>query len=147
MRIQHTQQLPTGGRLMALDHGRRTIGIAISDAQRRMAQPLSTIRYTKLTQAIAELTAIISQHQPAGLIIGYPLQLDGSEGPRCQSVRAFVRTLEAQISLPMLLWDERLSSAAARDALADAGLGGRAIAQRVDAAAAALILESLLAQL
>lgn len=129
---------------MALDHGKKTIGVAISDAERRLAQPVSTIQRTKLMQDIAQLGQLMAEYQPAALIIGYPLNMDGSEGPRCQSVRAFVRELEQHIDRPMLLWDERHSSNAAQEQMIDAGIRAAKREYKIDAAAAAVILESLL---
>lgn len=145
MLIATKEELPASGRLMALDHGSKTIGVAISDAERRMAQPVETIMCKKFLVDVERLKQLIAAHQPTALIIGYPLNMDGSEGPRCQSVRAFVRNLEAHIDLPMLMWDERLSSAAAEDAMKDAQIRAAQRHAKRDAAAAAMILESLLA--
>lgn len=137
-------QLPPKGRLLALDHGRKTIGLAISDVERGIATPLETLRTTKFSRDIEALHRIITQHHICALVIGYPLNLDGSEGPRCQSVRAFVRNLEAHIALPMLLWDERLSSAAADDAMLEANLSREARREKIDKVAASFFLQSLL---
>ena len=147
MLIKNSDELLASGRLMGLDHGSKTIGVAITDAERRMAQPVETIRCKKFAVDVTRLKALIDEHQPVALIIGYPLNMDGSEGPRCQSVRAFVRNLESHIDLPMLMWDERLSSAAAEDAMKDAELRTAQRHAKRDAAAAAMILESLLAHL
>lgn len=147
MLIASLSDIPSTGRLLGLDHGSKTIGIAVTDANRSMAQPLSTIRRTKFSADLQALQAVIGEYQPAALIIGYPLNMDGSEGSRCQSVRAFVRNLEAHIHLPMLLWDERLSSSAAQEKLIDAEIRTAKRSEKIDAAAAAMILESLLAHL
>lgn len=132
---------------MALDHGSKTIGVAISDVQRRLARPVETILRGKFSQDAGRIKALIKQHQPVAIIVGYPLHMDGAIGARCQSVRAFVRNLQDHeaVSLPVLLWDERLSSAAAQEKLRDAGLKAARRTSKIDAAAAALILENLLA--
>ena len=142
--IADATELPATGRLMGLDHGSKTIGIAITDVERRMAQPVTTIRKNKFSVDMAELNALIATHQPAALIIGYPLNVDGSEGPRCQSVRAFVRNMEDHCDLPMLLWDERHSSQEADKIMMMAAMSSGKRKTRIDSAAATVILESFL---
>lgn len=132
------------GRLAGLDHGAKTIGLSISDANWSLATPVTTIRRTKFANDMAELIKIITERGIGGLVIGYPLNMDGTEGPRCQSVRAFIRNLEDHCPLPMLLWDERLSSSAAEDAMMEAGMRHEARKDKRDAAAATLILQSML---
>ncbi|MCI5049433.1 MAG: Holliday junction resolvase RuvX [Rickettsiales bacterium] len=132
------------GRLLGLDHGSKTIGIALSDAERQIATPLETIKKTKFSQDIERLNSLIAEHSIAGLIVGYPLNMDGSEGPRCQSVRAFVRNLEEHTPLPILLSDERLSSFAADEAMLEADLSREKRAQHIDKVAASVILQGVL---
>lgn len=129
-----------GQALLGLDPGTRTIGIAISDAGWSLAQPVETLRRAKMTHDAAILKALIDKEQIAGLVIGMPYNMDGSAGPRAQSVRAFRRALAEHIDAPMLFWDERLSSDAATDTLRAAGHTARQRQDRVDAAAAAHIL-------
>lgn len=132
------------GRLAGLDHGSKTIGIAISDAGWKLAVPVTTIKRTKFAHDMKELMKILAERGVGGLVIGYPLNMDGTEGPRCQSVRAFIRNLEDHCELPMLLWDERLSSSAAEDAMIAAGLNHTTRKDKRDAAAATLILQGML---
>lgn len=137
--------LPADGRLMGLDHGSKTIGVALSDARRTLASPLETINRSSFSADSARLGAVIAQEKVAGLVVGYPLNMDGSEGPRCQSVRAFVRNLEGHFNLPILLWDERLSSSAATDAMITLGIRAARRDGKVDKIAATLILQGMLA--
>ena len=142
--IKTRNELAATGRPMGLDHGTKTIGVAITDSERRMAQPVETIACKKFSIDVERLKALIAEHQPVALIIGYPLNMDGSAGPRCQSVRAFVRNLEQHTDLPMLLWDERLSSSAAHDRMIEADIRAARRADKIDSAAAAMILENLI---
>ena len=130
--------------LLGLDPGTRTIGVAISDAGWVLAQPVETLRRTKMAVDTGVLKALIDKERIAGLVIGMPYNMDGTAGPRAQSVRAFRRTLAAHIDLPMLFWDERLSSEAAIEALREAGHGAGQRQSRIDAAAAAHILSDCL---
>ncbi len=139
-----TAALPPRGRLLALDHGSKTIGLAISDVERSIASPLDIIRKKKFSADLEQLQRILAEHAVCGLVIGYPLNLDGSEGSRCQSVRAFVRNLEQHIDLPMLLWDERFSSTAANDAMLEADLSRTSRKDKIDKVAASVFLQSLL---
>lgn len=132
------------GVLLGLDPGTKTIGVAISDVDRSLASPLTTIRRTKFSQDAAALVDIIAREVVSGLVIGMPFNMDGTAGPRAQSVRAFRRTLAEHIDLPMLFWDERLSSEAAGDALREAGKTNRQREAMIDAAAAAHILSDCL---
>jgi putative Holliday junction resolvase len=145
--------LPREGRLMALDVGTKTIGVATSDVLRSLATPLTTLKRGKLAPDLAALADLASKHEAKALVIGLPLNMDGSEGPRCQSVRQFAANLEKHgpprlASLPVLLQDERLSTAAVtRGMIDDYDMSRAKRAERVDAAAAAWILESALARL
>src|ERR1044071_8322768 len=141
------------GRLMALDLGTKTIGIATSDVRRTLATPLMTLKRSKLATDLGALGALAAKYQIKALAIGLPLNMDGSEGPRCQSVRQFAANVEkhgppALSALPIVLQDERLSTAAVtRGMSGDYDMTPARRAERVDAAAAAWILESALARL
>lgn len=141
------------GRLMALDVGSKTIGIATSDALRMLATPLTTIRRVKLAADLAALADLTRKHEVKALAIGLPLNMDGTEGPRCQSIRQFAANIAAHgapalAALPIVLQDERMSTAAVtRGMIDDYDMSRAKRAERVDAAAAAWILESALARL
>lgn len=147
------KSLVPDGRLMALDVGARTIGVATSDPLRMLATPLLTLKRSKLAADLAALAALAQKHEIKALAIGLPLNMDGSEGPRCQSVRQFAANIAnhgppALATLPILLQDERLSTAAVtRGMIEDYDMSRAKRAERVDAAAAAWILESALARL
>jgi len=130
--------------LLALDVSKRAVGVAGADASWRLATPLRTIRRRRLEQDLAALSEVIRERGAAVLVIGWPLNMDGSEGPRCQSVRAFTDRLDAALSLPMLLWDERLTTFAAEEAADQTGLRGSRRAAALDALAAATILQDTL---
>lgn len=134
-------------RLIGIDLGTKTIGLALSDVERRIASPLETIRRTTFTKDAARLLELADKHEVAALVIGLPLNMDGSEGPRVQSTRAFVRNLGAKTAKPFIYWDERLSTAAVtRELLAqDASRAKRA--EVVDRMAAAFILQGALDRL
>src|SRR5579884_4307228 len=132
--------LPDGGKLLGLDVGTKTIGIAICDAGWHFAGPSETIRRTKFTQDLASLRRIIEHEHALGLVIGLPLNMDGSDSPRTQSVRAFARNL-APLELPILLWDERWSTQAVERAMIEADVSRARRAEKVDALAAAHILQ------
>ncbi len=141
------ERLPQGARLLGLDLGEKTIGLAISDRNHRVASPLETLRRAKFTQDAAALAAICAERRVGGLVLGLPVNMDGSEGPRCQSVRQFARNLEtvAGFELPIGFWDERLSTAAVERLLVDeADMSRRRRAQVVDKMAAAYILQGAL---
>jgi putative holliday junction resolvase len=131
-------------RLLGLDLGTKTVGLALSDVTRRIATPLETIRRTKFTADAARLLAICATHGVGGLVVGLPLNLDGSEGPRSQSTRAFVRNLAQLTELAIAFWDERLSTAAAERALLEADTSRKRRAELIDKAAAAYILQGAL---
>jgi putative holliday junction resolvase len=141
------------GRLMALDVGSKTIGLATSDALRMLATPLETLRRGKLAADLGKLAELARRHEIVALVVGLPLNMDGSEGPRCQSVRQFVANVARHgppqlAGLPVVLQDERLSTAAVtRGMIEDYDMSRAKRAERVDAAAAAWILESALARL
>jgi len=133
-------ELPSGGKLAGLDVGTRTIGIASCDAQWSFAGPVETIRRTKFTADLERLRAFAGANAIAGLVVGLPLNMDGTDSPRTQSVRAFARNLQP-LSLPVLLWDERWSTQAVERAMIDADVSRARRAEKVDALAAAHILQ------
>lgn len=132
-----------GGKLVGLDVGTRTIGMALCDPGWHFAGPGETIRRTKFTQDLASLRRIVDHEDAAGLVVGLPLNMDGSDSPRTQSVRAFARNL-APLELPILLWDERWSTQAVQRAMIEADVSRARRAEKVDALAAAHILQGAL---
>jgi putative Holliday junction resolvase len=134
------ESLPHGGKLAGLDVGTKTIGLAICDAGWHFAGPSETLRRTKFTADLAALRVFIGREHVAGLVIGLPLSMDGNDSPRTQSVRAFARNLAA-LELPILLWDERWSTAAVERAMIAADVSRAKRAEKVDALAAAHILQ------
>ncbi len=141
------ERLMRDERLLGLDVGTKTIGLALSDVMRRIATPLETIRRTKFSADAVRLLDVAKQHGVGGLVIGFPANLDGSEGPRAQSTRAFARNLAALTDLPMAFWDERLSTAAAERALLEADASRKRRAELIDKMAAAYILQGALDRL
>lgn len=129
-----------GGRLVGLDVGTKTIGLATCDAGWSYATAAGTIRRTKFTTDLEALRAFNTRHGIVGLVVGLPLNLDGSDSPRTQSVRAFARNL-APLELPLLLWDERWSTVAVERAMIEADMSRAKRAEKVDAHAAAHILQ------
>ena len=137
--------LPMGKRLMGLDVGDKTIGVALSDALLMTASPIEVIRRTKFTADAEKLIILIRAREAAGIVVGLPVNMDGSEGPRCQSVRQFATNLLEKIDLPVTFWDERLSTAAVERMLVDEMDVSRARRREVvDKAAAAYILQGAL---
>jgi putative holliday junction resolvase len=132
--------LPAGGRLMGLDVGTRTIGVALCDAGWTIATPAELIRRGKFMADMEKLKSIAAAQQVAGLVIGLPLNLDGSDSPQTQSVRAFARNLKP-LDRPILLWDERWSTQAVTRTLLDADASRARRAELVDKMAAAYILQ------
>jgi putative Holliday junction resolvase len=139
--------LAPGRALMGLDLGTRTIGVAVSDTSRRVASPLQTIRRTKFAADAAALLALAGPRRIGGLVLGLPRNMDGSEGPRAQSTRAFARNLAGLTDLPVTFWDERLSTVAAERALLEADASRRRRAEVIDHVAAGYILQGLLDRL
>jgi putative Holliday junction resolvase len=137
--------LPAKGRLVGLDVGTETIGVAVSDASRMIASPDLTIYRKKWSADCAALSAMMEGQDIAGFVIGYPLNMDGSTGPRAQATRAFARNLQAEFPLPMLLWDERLSTAAVTRMMEkEADLSRARRDELVDKLAASYILQGVL---
>ena len=139
--------LPPTGKLLGLDLGTKTIGVAISDGMRYSATPLETIKRTKFTQDAIRLDELIAQNSIVAIILGLPLNMDGSEGPRVQSTRAFARNLATKVSIPIVFWDERLSTAAVTRMMIDADLRRDRRAEVVDKLAASYILQGALDRL
>jgi putative pre-16S rRNA nuclease len=136
--------LPAGARLMGLDVGTKTVGLALSDTRRVIASPLETIRRRRFREDMARISMLIDLHGVAGLVIGLPLTLAGTDGPRTQSVRQFGRNLLALRDLPVVLWDERLSTAAVTREMIAADLTRKRRSEIVDRVAAAYILQGCL---
>jgi|SRR5689334_17138172 len=132
--------LPNGGKLAGLDVGTKTIGVAICDAGWHFAGPVETLRKGKFTNDLASLRTFTDREKIVGLVVGLPLNMDGTDSPRTQSTRAFARNL-APLSLPLLLWDERWSTQAVERAMISADVSRARRAEKVDALAAAHILQ------
>jgi len=132
--------VPNGGKLAGLDVGTKTIGLAICDAGWHFAGPAETIRRTRFTQDLKGLQTFVARENIIGLVVGLPLNMDGTDSPRTQSVRAFARNL-APLALPILLWDERWSTQAVERAMISADVSRAKRAEKVDALAAAHILQ------
>ena len=139
--------LAPGARLIGLDLGTKTIGVAVSDVDRCVATALETIQRTKFRDDAVRMAQIIADYGVGGVVIGLPLNMDGSEGPRAQSSGAYARNLGAATELPVLLWDERLSTVAAERALIAADTSRKRRAQMIDKVAAAYILQGALDRL
>jgi len=140
-------ELPPSGKLLGLDLGTKTIGVAISDALRYSATPLETIARSKFTADAARLLELIDANQAVALVLGLPLNMDGTEGPRVQSTRAFARNLSQKTPLPIVFWDERLSTSAVTRMLIEADTRRDRRAEVVDKLAASYILQGLLDRL
>lgn len=132
---------------MGLDVGTKTIGLAVSDVLRMVASPLHTIARTKFRADAALLIEAITAHKVQALIVGLPINMDGSEGPRAQSTRAFVRNLASLTPIPIAFWDERLSTAAVERTLIEADTSRKRRAELVDKLAATFILQGALDRL
>lgn len=137
---EFAEALPDGGKLAGLDVGTKTIGLAICDAGWHFAGPLQTLRRSKFTQDLAALRDLITRENVVGLVVGLPLNMDGTDSPRTQSTRAFARNI-APLNLPLLLWDERWSTQAVERAMISADVSRAKRAEKIDALAAAHILQ------
>lgn len=136
-----------GQRLVGLDLGSKTIGIALSDSRLTIASPSHTIRRGKFSNDAANLLEFCREQDVFGFVLGLPLNMDGSEGPRVQATRAFARNLGQLSKLPILFWDERLSTVAAERAMIAADMSRKKRAAKIDAAAAGFILQGALDRL
>ena len=140
-------RLCDGAALIGIDPGTKTLGLAISDLSRTIASPLETIRRSKFTKDVARLKEIIEANAVGGLVLGLPRNLDGSEGPRAQSTRALARNLNRIFPLPILLWDERLTTSQAERMLIEADTSRKRRGEVIDKLAATLILQGALDRL
>ena len=140
-------RLPAKARLIGVDLGSKTIGLAISDVERRLASPLKTLTRGVFGKDAEALTTMFSEHDIAGIVLGLPLDLSGRDNPRAQSTRAFGRNLLTRTSLPIVLWDERFSTAAVTRSLIANDVSRTRRAQIVDKMAAAYILQGALDRL
>lgn len=136
--------LPQGRAVFGLDFGEKTIGVAASDLRRSVASPILVIRRTKFTEDAKALLALVAERNIAGLILGLPRNMDGSEGPRAQATRAFARNLVRLTDLPIGYWDERLSTVAAERALLEADTSRKRRNEVIDQVAAGYILQGAL---
>lgn len=142
-----TESAGPSQRLMGLDVGTKTIGLALSDGGRRLASPLFTLKRQGLKQDVQAMHQLFVKHQIAAVIVGYPINMNGTEGPQCQFVRRFVEALLEVADIPMCLWDERLSTVAVTRTLLEADMSRRKRSQVVDKMAASYILQGVLDRL
>lgn len=142
--IEFLNNLPRFGPLLGLDLGTKTIGVAISDSLRQVASPHKTIRREKFTLDVEALFKLVAEREAVGFVLGLPRNMDGSEGPRAQSTRAFARNLLKLHPLPILFWDERLSTVAAERALLEADTSRKRRSEVIDSVAAGYILQGAL---
>ncbi|MCH2251399.1 MAG: Holliday junction resolvase RuvX [Cognatishimia sp.] len=141
------QDIPVMQALMGLDLGTKTIGVAVSDGMQSVATPLETVKRKKFTQDAERLLQIIAERNIGAVILGLPLNMDGTEGPRAQSTRAFARNLEKLIPIPITFWDERLSTVAAERALLEGDTSRKRRSEVIDHVAASYILQGVLDRL
>ena len=132
------------GALMGLDLGEKTIGVAVSDTRQTVATGIKTIKRTKFQQDLKILTQVIVGRDIKGVILGLPRNMNGSEGPKCQSTRAFAKNISLTVPLPITFWDERLSTVAAERSLIEANASRRRRAEVIDYVAASFILQGVL---
>ena len=137
-------QLKNRQRLLGIDPGTKTIGLALSDYMLMVATPMETIKRKKFTTDIIRLKEIVEEQNVGGFVIGLPINMDGTEGPRCQSVRAFTKNLEQNFDIPMAFWDERLSTASVERTLIKADVSRAKRAEVIDKMAASYILQGAL---
>jgi putative Holliday junction resolvase len=137
----------TGSRILALDYGTKRIGVALSDELGWTAQPLETFERRTLERDIAHILQLVGTHEVGRVLLGFPLQLDGREGPAIQAMREFATRLEQGLSVPLVLWDERMTTKAAEDLLIAADVSRKKRKGAVDRIAAAILLQSYLASL
>ncbi len=141
------ERLPPYQSVAGLDLGTKTIGLSVSDLGRRFATPRDVIRRVKFGADAQALIAFAEKERVAAFIIGLPVNMDGSEGPRCQATRAFVRNMGEKTDIPFVLWDERLSTVAAERVLIEMDVSRKKRAERIDSAAASFILQGALDRL
>ena len=141
---EFSQALPSDCRLLGLDVGEKTIGLALSDEKRHVASPYNTIMRTKFAKDAETLKRIVAEYKVGGFVIGYPVNMDGSLGPRAQSTRTFAANLGKIALLPMLLWDERMTTMAVERTMLEADLSRQRRAELVDKLAASYMLQGFL---
>lgn len=141
------QEIPVMQAMMGLDLGTKTIGVAVSDGMQSVATPLETVKRKKFTQDAERLLQIIAERNIGAVVLGLPLNMDGTEGPRAQSTRAFARNLEKLITIPITFWDERLSTVAAERALLEGDTSRKRRSEVIDHVAASYILQGVLDRL
>ncbi|MGR3812596.1 MAG: Holliday junction resolvase RuvX [Cognatishimia activa] len=141
------QDIPVMQAMMGLDLGTKTIGVAVSDGMQSVATPLETVKRKKFTQDAERLLQIIAERNIGAVVLGLPLNMDGTEGPRAQSTRAFARNLEKLIEIPITFWDERLSTVAAERALLEGDTSRKRRSEVIDHVAASYILQGVLDRL
>ena len=134
-----------GSRILALDYGTKRIGVALSDELGWTAQPLETFERRTLDRDVAHIASLVNTHEVGQVVLGFPLQLDGREGPAVQAMRAFALRLEESLAVPLVLWDERMTTKAAEDLLIAADVSRKKRKGAVDRVAAAILLQSYLA--
>lgn len=144
---ENASEIPQLKALMGLDLGTKTIGVAVSDGMQSVATPLETIKRKKFTQDAERLLQIIADRNIGAIVLGLPLNMDGTEGPRAQSTRAFARNLEKLSALPITFWDERLSTVAAERALLEGDTSRKRRSEVIDHVAASYILQGVLDRL
>ncbi len=142
--IDFVELLPPNRRVIGLDIGEKTVGVALSDLSRTVATPMETLEVRKFSKTAIQILDICVEHEVASLIIGLPINMDGTEGPRCQSVRQFARNLEAHFDMEMAFWDERLSTVAVTKTMLEADLSWEKRSKNVDKLAASYILQGAL---
>ena len=145
--VEAAEQLPARGSLIGLDLGTKTIGVAASDPDRKLATGVETIARTKFAADAARVLALAAERKAIGFVLGLPVNMDGSEGPRAQSTRAFARNFAKLTELPIALWDERLSTAAVERGLIEADMRRNKRKEVIDQHAAAYILQGALDRL
>lgn len=148
MEVEDLEAVLTPGQTIAgLDLGTKTIGLAVSDLSRSLASPRPVIKRRKFTLDAIDLLTALKRDQVGAVVIGLPVNMDGSEGPRVQATRAFVRNMTEKTDLPFVFWDERLSTVAAERALIEMDVSRKKRAERIDSAAASFILQGALDRL
>lgn len=141
---EFTKNLPPEARLLGLDVGDTTIGLALSDLRRSIATPLLTIERKKFSKDVEQLKTVVSTHKISGFIVGYPVNMDGSKGARAQSTQTFVSNLSKHFNLPMLFWDERFSTMVVEKMMIEADMSRKRRAELVDKLAASYMLQGYL---
>ena len=145
--VEAAARLPARGALIGLDLGTKTIGVAVSDPDRRLATAVETVGRKRFAEDAARLLILAAERRAVGFVLGLPINMDGTEGPRAQSTRAFARNLSKLTELPIALWDERLSTAAVERDLIAADASRARRAKVIDQHAAAFILQGALDRL